>query len=190
MIRKCQNYKLAEKQAEIELVNEKKAAEMVCYENIGFKVYEDYGHDCYNYNEDGLPINIDLIKREMHNAQQVGMGVNLPPCAIYAWAKILDEYWEKFPNGIKEWKKELQIEELKAIVEALPPTGVEIYINAHVAKDWKDITINNINDCMKTSRPQSLLNDVGMRLHESYGIKIAAPIIINGEKYRIEYNYL
>lgn len=191
MIRKCENFKLAQQQEEIELTNPKKAAEMSCYEKIGFILYDKpYGIDCYNYHIDGLPVNIEFIEEEMQNAKQVGMGIDLPPCAVYAWAKILNEYWDKYPNGIKEWKTELQIKELKEMVEALPPTGVEIYINNYVAKDWKDITISNINDCSKFSNPQSLLNDVGMRLHESYGIMIGAPIIINGKKYKIEYNYL
>ena len=188
---KCKNYVLAEKQAEIETYDEEKAAKIACYEAIGLEVYKKYGHDCFDYDAVGLPVDIDFIEKEMKNAQSVGMGINLPPCAIYAWAKILvTEYWEKYPNGIKEWKTEMNIKELKGMVEALPPTGIEIYINDRVAKDWKDITISNINDCSITNRPQSLLNDVGMRLHEHYGIIIHAPIIINGEKYKIEYNYL
>ena len=174
---KCKNYALAKRQEEE--IDEEKAAKMACLEHIGLELYKTYGQDCFAYSLCGAPVNIDFIEKEIKEVKTV-TNIDLPVCAVYRWAQILDEHWEKYPNGI------MTIEELKNIVEELPSTGIKIYVNNNTAKDWKDIILRNINDC-SWANPQSLLNDIGIRLKEQYGIIIAKPIIVKGKEYQIEY---
>lgn len=63
-------------------------------EEIGIKIYQDYGKDCYNYAVSGSPVNVELIHRDILKLQQTTDCPNFNHNNVENWAKTLVEYWD------------------------------------------------------------------------------------------------
>lgn len=69
--------------------------DMSILEEIGIKIYQDYGKDCYNYAVSGSPVDVELIHRNILKLQQT---MNCCPKFnhknVKNWAQMLVEYWD------------------------------------------------------------------------------------------------
>lgn len=63
-------------------------------EEIGIKIYQDYGKDCYNYAVNGSPVDVELIHRNILKLQQTTDCPNFNHKNVKNWAKMLVEYWD------------------------------------------------------------------------------------------------
>ena len=68
--------------------------DMSILEEIGIKIYQDYGKDCYNYAVSGSPVNVELIHRDILKLQQTTDCPNFNHNNVENWAKTLVEYWD------------------------------------------------------------------------------------------------
>lgn len=68
--------------------------DMSILEEIGIKIYQDYGKDCYNYAVSGSPVDVELIHRNILKLQQTTDCPNFNHNNVENWAKTLVEYWD------------------------------------------------------------------------------------------------
>lgn len=67
--------------------------DMSILEEIGIKIYQDYGKDCYNYAVNGSPVDVELIHKDVLKLQKT-MNCPLNHKNVENWAKMLVEYWD------------------------------------------------------------------------------------------------
>lgn len=71
---------------------------VACYERIGMILYSKYGKSCYDYHVSGSPVDIQYIENAVIGAHEADMGHDTSIHDADAWAAILIEFWDKYPN--------------------------------------------------------------------------------------------
>lgn len=71
---------------------------VACYERIGIQVYSKYGKSCYDYSVSGSPVDVQYIENAVMSAREANMGCSTSIHDTDAWAAILIEFWDKYPN--------------------------------------------------------------------------------------------
>lgn len=71
---------------------------VACYERIGMILYSKYGKSCYDYHVSGSPVDIQYIENAVIGAHEADMGRDTSIHDADAWAAILIEFWDKYPN--------------------------------------------------------------------------------------------
>lgn len=71
---------------------------VACYERIGIQVYSKYGKSCYDYHVSGSPVDVQYIENAVMGARAADMGCDTSIHDADAWAAILIEFWDKYPN--------------------------------------------------------------------------------------------